>query len=157
MCLCTGEFSFFLCLWLHAEAAVVQDLCLVEGDRKIEICRGKWGFFSSHSSRPWTGATLRCHIMQRWLSDWSWGHPGSAVVAGWSWLMKLRMFLFFEVFVFYLAPSLIFLIHVKINKEKTHCGLIEFLLPCETDRSGQPKYSTYLLKRGSSIFRNLPL
>ena len=31
----------FLCLWLPAETAVVQDLCLVEGNTKIEICRGK--------------------------------------------------------------------------------------------------------------------
>ena len=33
----------FLCLWLPAETAVVQDLCL--GNTKIEIFRGKWGFF----------------------------------------------------------------------------------------------------------------
>ena len=38
-----GGFRFFLAFWLHAETAVVQDLCLVEGDTKIEICRGKWG------------------------------------------------------------------------------------------------------------------
>ena len=31
----------FLCLWLPAQTAVVQDLCLVEGNTKIEICRGK--------------------------------------------------------------------------------------------------------------------
>ena len=38
-----GGFRFSFAFWLHAETAVVQDLCLVEGDTKIEICRGKWG------------------------------------------------------------------------------------------------------------------
>ena len=53
-----GSFRFSFVFWLHAETAVVQDLCLVEGDTKIEICRGKWGsgrknftFFSV--SWPW--------------------------------------------------------------------------------------------------------
>ena len=61
--------------------------------------------------------------MQRWLGGWSWGRPGSAAVAGWSWLVKLRVFFFWSFVFFYLAPSLIFLIHVTRNKEKTHCGL----------------------------------
>ena len=42
---CVAFVTVFLCLWLPAETAVVQDLCLVEGNTKIEICRGKWGFF----------------------------------------------------------------------------------------------------------------
>ena len=71
--------------------------------------RGKWGsgrknFTLFSVSWPKTGATsiARCQIMQRWLGDWSWGHPGSAAVGGWSWLMKLRVFFFFSKFCVFL-------------------------------------------------------
>ena len=42
--------------------------------------------------------------------------------AGW-WSWGCFFFFFLKVLFFYLAPSLIFLIHVTRNKEKTHCGL----------------------------------
>ena len=42
--------------------------------------------------------------------------------AGDVWVFFLFFFCLMFVF-FYLAPSLIFLIHVTRNKEKTHCGL----------------------------------
>ena len=41
----TGWFSFFLCLWLHAQTAVVQDLRLAEGDwEDRDLPRKVWLF-----------------------------------------------------------------------------------------------------------------
>ena len=121
----------FLCLWLPAETAVAQDLCLVEGNTKIEICRGKWGFF--------------LHIfLDKLALDWcNIEMPNNATLAWWLIMRTSRkhcrrrvelaaeagdvFFFFFDVLCFfYLAPSLTFLIHVTRNKEKTHCGLIKY-------------------------------
>ena len=53
----------FLCLWLPAETAVVQDLCLVEGN-KIEICRGKWGLGLHILLDKWSE-------LHRWISNFT--------------------------------------------------------------------------------------
>ena len=118
----TGWFFVFPCFWLHAETAVVQDLCLVKGDTKIEICRGKWGFFLHILLVSWphdwcniemqNNATLawwlimrtsrkRCRCRVELAGWWSWG-----------------CFFFFLKFCVFLSRSLIDFSHPCNKKQR---------------------------------------
>ena len=114
----------FLCLSLPAETAVAQDLCLVEGNTKIEICRGKWGFFLhtllDKLALDWcniempNNATLAWWLIMR-TSRKRWSSQGGA--GWWSWGCFF-FFFFFLMFCVFLSRSLIDFSHPCNEKQR---------------------------------------
>ena len=122
-----GGYSLsFNCLWLHAKTAVVQDLCLAQGDyEERDLPRKVW---------PQTGALVRRQITQRWIQVvedvWvrafvcvTYWQCNAGFVLGQVTIIRWSLWGFFLSFVFFFLS----------------CSLIDFSHPCnEKQRKNTP-------------------